>query len=130
MLQEQIQTSQTIVVEVSNAVSLTQLDDILYQLNNLLKSTFQDDSLMVLLGNGEKSVTSDMLNLVQESSKRVLKTQSLLSDQASVSTLTCSYANRTYCINQYINNNALNGVVIGLFCSFFLIIGMLCLFYI
>ena len=130
IVQENAAATKTIVIQVSNRVTLPELDDILYKLDAHMKSSFKDDSRMILLGNGEKSVSGEALNLLQQSSSRVLKEQALLSDTTATSTITCSYSNRTYCINQYINNNALNGVVIGLFCTFFLIIGMLCLFYI
>jgi hypothetical protein len=45
-------------------------------------------------------------------------------------TIACNSSNRNGCINQYLNANALNGIVIALFCSFFLIFGLLLLFYV
>ena len=44
--------------------------------------------------------------------------------------LTCEVGDRTYCINYYLNYNALNGILVSLFCIFFLVVGMLQLFYV
>lgn len=129
-LPQQTQFTNYILITIPQSVSLSELNDITQKIEASLSQSGVS-FMTVIVGTEASTGNSELLSLVQTSSRILATTQTDATLKSpNTQTLTCSEFDRTYCINQYINSSALDGIVIALFCVFFLIFGFLQLFYV